>query len=306
VDGHASGQSPASHGKWLMPRNADVSAPPLHLVDRLNSQAIDRPEALAVADVAGSRLTYGELWQRAGALARTLRAAGAGPDDRVALIIDPGAELIVAMVGALRAGVAYVPLSQADPVERLTAVAKDVGAVALLVSAAHRERLTGLALPVIEVSKGAGRPDSAEPLMVDVRQNGSGSPRTCRPRAHSSRSTVARAASSSNGKFRNSSTSATPRPSRPSRAPPRRSAGRGRLAGRVREHPEREHRRAGQFPGVGVHGVQRQDNHVLAPLHDPRLPQHRHVGSRPGCGVLPGDGRSPDARTRRSRTRHRR
>ena len=74
---------------------------------------------------AARTLTFGELDRRADALARRLRAAGVGPESRVALLLDRTAEMPVALLGVWKAGGACVPLDPASPAERLAALLAD-------------------------------------------------------------------------------------------------------------------------------------------------------------------------------------
>ncbi|XXY54891.1 amino acid adenylation domain-containing protein [Sorangium sp. So ce269] len=102
--------------------------PPAACVHELfEAHAAARPDALAVACEA-TALTYGELDRRTNQLAHRLRALGVGPEDRVVLCIERSAEMIVALLGALKAGAAYVPIDPKFPRERLRAVVEDSGA----------------------------------------------------------------------------------------------------------------------------------------------------------------------------------
>ncbi|HEX3127632.1 MAG TPA: amino acid adenylation domain-containing protein [Thermoanaerobaculia bacterium] len=83
----------------------------------------------AVALVAGETvLTYAELERRSGELARTLRAMGAGPEAGVAVCLERTAELIVTLLGVLRAGSFYVPIDPKFPAERRAFLVEDSGA----------------------------------------------------------------------------------------------------------------------------------------------------------------------------------
>ncbi|MET9552040.1 amino acid adenylation domain-containing protein [Streptomyces sp. NPDC006645] len=85
------------------------------LFEGLVSSAPDAP-ALTVG---GDTLSYGELNRRANRLARRLRQEGVLPGHRVAINLDRGAELFVAMWAVLKSGGAYVPLDPAYPADRL-------------------------------------------------------------------------------------------------------------------------------------------------------------------------------------------
>ncbi|MGN9779203.1 amino acid adenylation domain-containing protein [Micromonospora sp. H33] len=94
------------------------------LTRRVAEQAARRPDAPAVTG-GGATLTYGELHERAGDLARVLAARGVGPETMVALHLDRGVDVVVAALAVLEAGGAYVPLDPAYPAERLAAIVAD-------------------------------------------------------------------------------------------------------------------------------------------------------------------------------------
>ncbi|MGW3346058.1 amino acid adenylation domain-containing protein [Nonomuraea rubra] len=106
------------------------------------------PAATAVTQCGldgGSRsLTYGELAEAKDRLAAALRAAGAGPGERVAIAVPRSAEQVVALVATVTAGAAYVPLDLAYPDERLRYVLQDAAPRVVLVDREHRNRLTEL------------------------------------------------------------------------------------------------------------------------------------------------------------------
>jgi amino acid adenylation domain-containing protein/non-ribosomal peptide synthase protein (TIGR01720 family) len=96
----------SSDGEWL----------PVHRrVARVAARAPDR-----TAVVCGTTtLSYGALAARAGRLARTLRRNGLGPEDLVGIYLDRSADMLVALLGVLEAGAAYVPLDPRFPQARL-------------------------------------------------------------------------------------------------------------------------------------------------------------------------------------------
>ncbi|MEE3650353.1 MULTISPECIES: non-ribosomal peptide synthetase [unclassified Brenneria] len=88
------------------------------------AQAARQPEALAIM-YAGQQVSYGELNARANQLAYWLVEQGVRPDSRVAIALERGSELIVAMLATLKAGGAYVPLDPSYPPERLQFILAD-------------------------------------------------------------------------------------------------------------------------------------------------------------------------------------
>ncbi len=84
-------------------------------------QARRQPGAPAVL-APGRCLTYGELAGLAGRIGRRLRGLGARPDRLVAVVMEKGWEQVVAVLGVLRSGAAYLPLDPGLPRERLHAL----------------------------------------------------------------------------------------------------------------------------------------------------------------------------------------
>ncbi|WP_186137030.1 amino acid adenylation domain-containing protein [Burkholderia gladioli] len=133
----------------------------------VEQQAARRPDAIAVID-AQERLSYAELNARANRLAHRLRRLGIAPDDRVALCMERGAAIVVAILAVMKAGGAYVPLDPAYPAERLAHMLADSAPVAALTDSRSRARLAGLpaAVPVLELDTQADtwRDESADDL----------------------------------------------------------------------------------------------------------------------------------------------
>ncbi|WP_426209548.1 non-ribosomal peptide synthase/polyketide synthase [Pseudomonas sp. TWR2-1-1] len=89
------------------------------------------PEALALV-YGDTQLSYGELDARANQLAHWLQAQGVGPDVPVAVCAERSVELVVALLGVIKAGGAYLPLDPDLPLERLQGMLADSGSPLLL------------------------------------------------------------------------------------------------------------------------------------------------------------------------------
>ncbi|HWN45428.1 MAG TPA: amino acid adenylation domain-containing protein, partial [Thermoanaerobaculia bacterium] len=102
------------------------------------AQAARTPEAEALV-CGGARLTYRELDERAGRLARRLAALGVGPEVRVGLFAERSVEMVTGLLAVLKAGGAYVPIDPAYPAERVAFLLEDSRPAVLLT----QERLLG-------------------------------------------------------------------------------------------------------------------------------------------------------------------
>src|SRR6202034_165583 len=77
-------------------------------------------------------LTYTELNDKANQLARFLQNSHVKPGARVALCVERSLEVVVSVLGILKAGAAYVPIDPSYPASRLAYLIADSGAQVLL------------------------------------------------------------------------------------------------------------------------------------------------------------------------------
>ncbi|WP_329128262.1 amino acid adenylation domain-containing protein [Streptomyces caniferus] len=114
------------------PRSASGAATVVRLLD---DQAARTPRAAAL--VSGrDTLTYRELDERANRVARALIARGIGPEQLVAVAATPGTDLVVTLLGVLKAGAAYVPVDPQHPVDRIAYVLGDAAPSLVLADSA--------------------------------------------------------------------------------------------------------------------------------------------------------------------------
>ena len=111
------------------------------------------PEATAVV-FEEEELSYGELNARANRLAHYLRELGVKPDERVAICVERGFEMIVGLLAILKAGGGYVPLDPAYPEERLQYMLEDSAPVVLLTQRHLEDRFCGIGdgVPVLDLN----------------------------------------------------------------------------------------------------------------------------------------------------------
>ena len=97
----------------------------------IEEQAGRTPDQVAVV-YEQQTLTYGELDRRANQLANHLRKLGVGPDVLVGLFVERSLEMVVGILGILKAGAAYVPIDTVFPEERIAFVLTDATVTLLL------------------------------------------------------------------------------------------------------------------------------------------------------------------------------
>ncbi|SDU54479.1 non-ribosomal peptide synthetase [Pseudomonas mediterranea] len=108
-------------------------AQPIHQLFEAQVQA--NPDAVALV-CEDRQLSYRQLNRRANHLARQLLELGVQPDQRVAICAERSLEMIVGLLGVLKAGAAYVPIDPAHPAERMAFMLQDSQPQALLTQSA--------------------------------------------------------------------------------------------------------------------------------------------------------------------------
>ena len=88
------------------------------------AQVARAPDAIAVV-FAGEQLTYAELNRRSNQLAHHLRTLGVGPEVPVGICLEHSLEMVIGLLGILKAGGVYVPLEPTYPKERLAFMLED-------------------------------------------------------------------------------------------------------------------------------------------------------------------------------------
>ncbi|MFF2144926.1 amino acid adenylation domain-containing protein [Kitasatospora sp. NPDC058190] len=144
-------------------RGEEIAAGPL-LPELFQAQVARTPDATALTE-GGRSLTYAELNARANELAHTLLARGAGPEQRIAVLLPSSAELVVALLAVVKSGAAYVPVDPKYPVERIAYMLQD-SAPALVLAAPDTLAAVPAGVPVLDVTAGH-RATAADPVDAD-------------------------------------------------------------------------------------------------------------------------------------------
>ncbi|WP_157650065.1 non-ribosomal peptide synthetase, partial [Burkholderia ubonensis] len=125
---------PAEERRMLAAFNETAAAGPSHptVVGMFEAQVARTPDAPALV-TDSSLMTYADLNAQANALAHQLvNHYGVGPESLVGIMLDRSEAMIVAILGVLKAGAAFVPLDTAYPAERINHILGDTGLSLLL------------------------------------------------------------------------------------------------------------------------------------------------------------------------------
>jgi len=118
------------------------------LAEMFAAQVERSPDAIALT-FESEKLTYKELDQRSNQLANHLLGHNPGTEALVALCLERSIDLVVAILGVLKAGCAYLPLDPTYPVERLNFMVTDSDARVLVTQSQHLDKFQEAGMPVI-------------------------------------------------------------------------------------------------------------------------------------------------------------
>ncbi|WP_186156384.1 non-ribosomal peptide synthetase [Burkholderia gladioli] len=122
----------AQRRQVLVDFNANATPYPQALIHQ-QFEALARSQPTAPAAVFGTQvLDYDALNRRANRIAHALIERGVRADQRVAICVERGLDMVAGLLGILKAGAAYVPLDPAYPAARLEHMVRDSAPVALL------------------------------------------------------------------------------------------------------------------------------------------------------------------------------
>jgi amino acid adenylation domain-containing protein len=130
------------------------------VVGRFARAAAAAPSAEALR-CGGVRLTFADVEGRASTLAAMLRRQGVPAGGVVGLLLGRSAAAIVAVLACWKAGIAYCPLSESDPPDRLARLCAELGLAAVL---AAPETVTALPVPVLVIDGAAAGLAAADPF----------------------------------------------------------------------------------------------------------------------------------------------
>lgn len=118
--------------------------------------------AIAVCDRT-TELRFGELDTAADSVAAQLIELGVRPGEVVAVLTERSCDLVIAVLGVLKAAAAFLPLNPDDPIERRRFLLRDAQAVAVLVDRRHTDPTHHDGRPTVVVPPEADSPAPARP-----------------------------------------------------------------------------------------------------------------------------------------------
>src|SRR5947209_2855653 len=138
-----------------------------NIIEVLDAYAVGWPqEPAAIFD--GTQLSNGELNSRANQVGIYLGSMGVGPESLVGIFMPHSREMLVAMLGVLKAGGAWLPLDILNPKDRLRSIMESSKVAVLLTVESLRKRLPQTDTPVAEGQANRFKPrGNAEIYLLD-------------------------------------------------------------------------------------------------------------------------------------------
>ncbi|WP_186014296.1 non-ribosomal peptide synthetase/type I polyketide synthase [Burkholderia gladioli] len=143
--------------------------PELDCITRFEAQAAATPARVAI-EFEATRLSYRELDTRAGAVAAALLARGIGREDRVAVFCARSADMMVAVLGIMKTGAAWVPLDPDVGAARLGFIVGDAAPKLILTQLALREAVPGEAIPALCIDQPEAWPEPLDAAALQARR----------------------------------------------------------------------------------------------------------------------------------------
>lgn len=122
----------------------------------IENQTLESPDSVAVV-CRGDQISYRELEARANRLANYLRSLGGGAEVLVAVCLERSIDLVVALLGILKAGSAYLPVDPKFPPERIAFMLEDSGAALFVTAEQFLANLPQISGTVVCVDRDRGK-----------------------------------------------------------------------------------------------------------------------------------------------------
>ncbi|MFZ1931164.1 MAG: amino acid adenylation domain-containing protein, partial [Candidatus Sulfotelmatobacter sp.] len=129
--------------------NTEVGVPGEQLIHRYFEEQAKRTPAASAVTFEGKSLTYAELDSQANQVAGRLKELGVGPEIVVALYFERSIEMLIGILGVLKAGGACLPLDPAHPVSRIAFMLAETQAPVLLTHSRLQSQVPGSKAQII-------------------------------------------------------------------------------------------------------------------------------------------------------------
>jgi amino acid adenylation domain-containing protein len=130
--------------------NANEVAQQASIDSAFQAQVERSPDALAIIDRDHS-VTFQAVSDRANKIAQILMSHGVAAEQRVGLCVERSADMLIAVLGVLRAGAAYVPIEPDYPNERVAYILRDSRPAVILTQSTLASRVSGFGIPIVTV-----------------------------------------------------------------------------------------------------------------------------------------------------------
>jgi amino acid adenylation domain-containing protein len=148
--------------------------PRVKCVHELFEEQVEKsPEAVALV-YEDEQVSYDELNRRANQLAHHLRERGVGAEVKVGLCVERSLEMIVGLLGVMKAGGAYLPLDPSYPLERLAYMIEDSGCPVIVTTRYLLEKLPVTWAQIVKIDDdwpAIARESQDNPELITVPEN---------------------------------------------------------------------------------------------------------------------------------------
>jgi amino acid adenylation domain-containing protein len=145
-----------ARGGLAVPGDGLATGPAEQCIQQLFEAQVGRSPQAVAAVCGGLQMSYDELNRRANRLAHYLRRRGVEPETLVGVYLERSPEMLVALLGILKAGGAFVPLDPSYPLEAISFMLEDAGVALLLTREALQAKLPGHGAAVVCLDSAAG------------------------------------------------------------------------------------------------------------------------------------------------------
>jgi amino acid adenylation domain-containing protein len=141
------------HQQLVEWNNTKADYPRDKCIHELFAEQVARTPSNIAIEFGDQRLSYSELNRQAGEIAARLQKVGVGPNTIVGICLERSPAMLIALLGVLKAGGAYLPLDPAYPKARLAYMLNDSGSPVLITHTALRDRFSVLPEHVLYVDE---------------------------------------------------------------------------------------------------------------------------------------------------------